>query len=270
MRSCITLTIAAIVVLLGFGVTNNAYAAYAYDNEDFHCNVPTANDLHITYYSDTKMRLVDHYDDGFPAFVATPTGPDSSQWECTWSGQILHDSDWVHVGVKFWQEAKNYLKKKNIYWTLNGTKVGDDLPGPGFRVEPPSGSGTPTYTIINSNSFQITVDSLRFKFSTIETPLDSMLYPRPGFGPPPVVSFSLAPGAETTFVFTGEKRADYWYLMAQGIANAPSGTSYFVQQHQHPRSTPALTNYGLLILLALLILSGIYVIYQRRKGVARA
>jgi hypothetical protein len=33
---------------------------------------------------------------------------------------------------------------------------------------------------------------------------------------------------------------------------------------------PSLTNWGLLILLALLILSGIYVVYQRRKGVARA
>jgi hypothetical protein len=33
---------------------------------------------------------------------------------------------------------------------------------------------------------------------------------------------------------------------------------------------PTLTNWGLIVLLALLILSGIYVIYQRRKGVARA
>jgi hypothetical protein len=33
---------------------------------------------------------------------------------------------------------------------------------------------------------------------------------------------------------------------------------------------PSLTNWGLLVLLGLLILSGVYVIYQRRKGVARA
>ncbi|MFQ6008587.1 MAG: hypothetical protein ACE5K8_06495 [Candidatus Zixiibacteriota bacterium] len=35
-------------------------------------------------------------------------------------------------------------------------------------------------------------------------------------------------------------------------------------------NVPSLTEYGLLVLLVLLILSGIYVIYQRRKGVARA
>jgi hypothetical protein len=34
-------------------------------------------------------------------------------------------------------------------------------------------------------------------------------------------------------------------------------------------SVPTLTNYGLLVLLALLILSAIYVIYQKRKGVVR-
>jgi len=33
---------------------------------------------------------------------------------------------------------------------------------------------------------------------------------------------------------------------------------------------PSLTNWGLLVLLVLLVLSGIYVIYQRRKGVVRA
>jgi hypothetical protein len=37
-----------------------------------------------------------------------------------------------------------------------------------------------------------------------------------------------------------------------------------------PCKLPALTNWGLLILLVLLILSGIYVIYQRRRGVVRA
>jgi hypothetical protein len=141
MKKILALLAAAALVLAVTGAMQPGAAAptRAYDNEDIHCDVAQANDLHITYYSDTRMTLVSHFDGGFPGFVATPS-PDGKIWECTWSGQNVVFCQFVHVGVEFLQETWNRLHKRDIYWTLNGGPV-VNVPrnGPGFEVLPPEG-----------------------------------------------------------------------------------------------------------------------------------
>lgn len=71
----------------------------ALDREDYHCKADSANDLHIRYYSDTKMRLTAHYDSTFRSFTATPNA-DSSSWECTWAGDTIYKCHWEHNSAK--------------------------------------------------------------------------------------------------------------------------------------------------------------------------
>ncbi len=64
------------------------------------------------------------------------------------------------------------------------------------------------------------------------------------------------------------------YLMYPTLSTGFRQTIYQVHYDMldcaFPQRLTALTNYGLLVLLASLILSGVYVTYQRRKGVVRA
>ncbi|HWR83311.1 MAG TPA: hypothetical protein VN285_08410 [Candidatus Deferrimicrobium sp.] len=291
MRPLSTLSI-LVALFFALSMTANIHAVQrVYDNEDFHVDVDSANDLHVTYFSDTKMRLASHFNGPFGAFTASPADTDSVAWICNWtepfyphpdtsadsSDTMLYFCDWVHVGVEFEQQVKNYLKKKAIYWTFNGGKVGTDLAGPGFKVTPPvSGSGDPwTYYIINSTSEPLTVSRLQFRISSSVEPLNGMIYPVPGFGELHN-NFTLNPNDSVPFVFPDpyeKKGSARYFLMAQGLVmQGVDSTGHFVQQHEHiiEWGLPALTNWGLIILLALLILSAVIVIRNRRKGVARA
>jgi hypothetical protein len=266
MRSTLAIIIfivmSAIVVL---GAATNAYAAYAYDNEDYHCDVAVANDLHITYYSDTKMRLIEHYDNGFPNFSATAS-PDSSTWECTWSGQTVVYCTWVHVGAKFWQQAKNYLAKKNIYWTLNGTNV-SDLAGPGFEVTPPMGTGTLRYRVINSTTESITLTGLTFRTSATETPLPSMMFPVGGTGWDTPRSPIVVPPESFFDVYLDVTMTPPFFLMAQGtVEQGGVEVGHFVQQHEHPEAVPTLNQWGMILLLVLLLASATLVIRRRARS----
>lgn len=283
MRSHFTIAVAAILFFVAFGLADIAYAnAFVWDAETFYCNVDSATDLHITYHADSKMRLKEHVLGPFTQFEATPTADDSMTWECEWS--LDPETPWIkmgdpaHVGVKFWQYARNELQKYNIYWTVIGVQ-GNDLPGVGFNVVPWAGSveDKATYTVTNSTQVTLAIDTLRIGHSHYATPLGSMTYPvtlpEGGF----FISFpgpiTLGPGQSWSQEFIRPKMTTTGYFIADGLIKVDGNTvGNFVHQHQHHLwyPAPSLTNWGLAILLVLLVLSGVYVIYQRRKGVARA
>lgn len=212
------------------------YAAYAYDNEDFHCVVDSANDLHIVYWSDTKMRLAGHFDDGFTSFTATPTGTDSMTWECVWSGQVVYYCQWVHVGVIFWQQYKNQLFKDEIFWTWDGSYISGSMNGPGFDVEPGGGmTDSLIYTFVNSTSQALTIDSLLFDIRPLETPLEDMMYPMTDFSITPTPStFTLEPDSSFSFLIEPTISAPPYYVLAQGaVVRDTAVVGHFVQQHEH-------------------------------------
>jgi len=177
-------TIAATAFLfLAFGLANNTYAdAMLWDAETFICNVDEANDLHITYYSETTMSLKDHLMGPFTEFTAEAVDPPgNTTWECKWSGTSIYMDEAVHVGVKFSQSQKAELKKSEIHWSINGTQSPDFLPGIGFNIEPWAGAeGDPlhaTYTITNSSGITLIINTMTLGYSRYQTPLASMTYP---------------------------------------------------------------------------------------------
>jgi len=281
MKSRILIAITLGVFLAVFGLANNAYAAWAYDNEDFHCDVDSANDLHITYKSDTKMHLKWHFDDGFPNFSATPFDAgygDSSGWNCKWSGRTVYYCEWVHVGVAFEQLVENYLDKQDIYWTWAGDPV-DTLPGPGFGVRPPSGSVTTvSYRFFNSTSESFDIGTLRFRLSGYPVQLDSMMYGMvPGFTIVPTPdSFTVAPGDSQSFTLDVSQfdGSQVYYVMAQGVVFQDTVVGHFVQQHQHYVTGvypgPTLTEWGLIVFAGLFILTLIYVLRKRKGAILRS
>ena len=247
----------------------------AWDNEDFHCNVPAANDLHVTYYSDTKMRLLGHYDNGFPTFVAVPTGPDSTEWSCTWSGQALVYCQWVHVGVVFEQLASNKIWKKNIYWTLNGVPQGPPyINGPGFTVTPPEGPvGMVSWRLRNNGTTPIIVRNLQFQSRQAGVPLAQLMYNAlPGWGAPePDI-----PIEPESFFDVGcwvEGGLGNWntYVMAQGeVVIGGESQGHFVWQHEHLSGVPipTVTTWGLVVLALVLMSLAVVVVRRTRRAAA--
>jgi hypothetical protein len=283
--------LAAVVVTLLFLVNISFGGGYVSENIDLHCNVDSANDLHITYYSNTSMNLTWYYKGyswaRFDNFQATPNF-DSTVWQCDWWGTHWFTfCDTVHVGVEFWQETPNCLYKSNIFWTRNDTmQIGPGgLPGLGFYVSPGIGPwDTITYNLVNNTgqllsisnvdiwitrSFGVNLDEMFYY--TVPSHLQNIVYDTTI-----VTTYTLNPGdSHQIMIVNPDKSGAMWssstgFLIARGIVD--NGEAHFVHQHRHHFmfNVPSLTNWGLIVLLALLILSGIYVIYQRRKGVARA
>lgn len=116
-----TKSIVVLFVALALGCSTLALAqgppppAYACDNEDFHVNVPAANDIHITYYSDTPMKLDTWFADNGWTLQSATASSNRFSWEVVFSGPALVYSQTLHVGVCFKQATRNYLKKKDIY-----------------------------------------------------------------------------------------------------------------------------------------------------------
>jgi len=282
MRLHITIPVVAILFVVTFGLVNTAYAdAALWDAETFICNVDEANGLHITYYSDTILSLKDHIMGPFTEFTAEAVDPPNNKtWECKWSGTSVDMGEAVHVGVKFSQSQKAELKKSDIHWSMDGTPSPDFLPGVGFKVEPWAGAeGDPLqakYTITNSSGITFTAEDIILGYSPYETALYLMTYP---VDLPPDGSFisvgpvTLGPGESWSQEFLRPKSTTTGFFLAEGLIKVDGNiVGNFVQQHQQHfwYPAPSLTNWGLAILLALLVLSGIIVIRQRRKGVARA
>ncbi|HWR83533.1 MAG TPA: hypothetical protein VN285_09535 [Candidatus Deferrimicrobium sp.] len=78
-------------------------------------------------------------------------------------------------------------------------------------------------------------------------------------------------GDTTVFVIVFDPQPDYeiFRIKATGPATI-AGAKAVTKCYYEPDRVPSLTSYGLIVLLGLLILSGVYVIYNRRKGVSRA
>jgi hypothetical protein len=243
--------------------------AEASDNEDFTCDVLWANDLHITYYSDTTMTIESTVNGGFPYFSSS-TPDNGVTWECAWSGKTVHYGETVHVGVTFEQATENWLEKKDIYWTQNGDRVGDELPGPGFKVEPPTGDvSVVNYTLINSTNVAFTVNALQFRISEQECPLESMVYPVDGFDPCLPEAITLQP-TDTYTVELEPNMSPPYYVMAQGSVQASEEVGHFVHQHEHPESPviPTVSQWGLIVMAGLVLVAGAVVIVWRKRRLA--
>jgi hypothetical protein len=205
----------------------------AYDREDYHCNVATANDFHVTYYSDTKMELVSHHDGPFPNFTPTPSNGGIT-WDCTWSGATVTQCNWISVGAKFKQKLKNKLKKKSIYWTLNGNPIRTIMPGVGFDVTPPYGEGPVIYTLYNDTYTYLEVFNFEMGLRDVDTPLEEMDFASGELGEIRNDEIVLAPGSYWDTLIEPDHTP--FYLLTRGDVVADSAESKFVQQHEHPAS----------------------------------
>jgi len=284
MRSLLKVTTISVIFVAILGFANTACAREEMtvsDNEHFLCTVPEADDLHITYYSDTSMTLLSHFDDNynangpFPIFGALPNA-DRSVWECTWSGKTVTQGEWVHVGVVFQQEAKNWLAKKDIYWTLNGERVPDgDMQGPGIIVDPPSGEGPINYRIINSTGSDFIIRNLQLRISPEPLDLPSMMYGvidpngqnRDELGIPSEIT--LVAGEEYPIEISEPWEVPPFYVQVQGLVEVNGEiVSNFVQQHEHIQKIPTVSEWGLIIMALLLLTAGAIMIVRRRQRVA--
>jgi hypothetical protein len=274
MRTYLAILAIAGLVLLGFGAKDGAAAAQAYalDNEDLHINVASANDLHIQYFSDTEMTLVEAWSDKFPAYTATPSAG-GTVWDITWSGPTRVFCDTVHVGVRFLQRSRNWLRKRNIIWTLNGVPQIPVPPrgainGPGFQVLPPEGLvNRVIWRVWNNGPNPLTISQLQFLQAPTLVPLPQMRYnqllgwspPRPPLVVPPDSFFDVFVDIEN-----GEGPFN---LLAQGQVEIEGfWEGLFVQQHQHPLAVPAATRWGLLALALVMLVTAWVVVRRTRRS----
>ena len=269
----ILLTVVALAIL-GSATVANAERARAWDNEDFHVDVAAANDFHIRYFNNEPGRpmiLKNHIDDAFTGFTALPNG-DSTSWDCSWSGHPgLLFCDTIHVGVEFEMDTRNRILKDDIYWTLDGVPVpGGDTGGPGFDVSPPEGfTAQLTYSFFNSTSINIVLRNVEFRFSGTETALADMTYDAVGPGWSSVGDITINAGASADVVITPGLSPPY-YVNAQGeVEIEGSIEGHFVHQHEHPPfiDIPTLSQWGLIVLLLLLVVAGTLV-YRRKRALA--
>jgi hypothetical protein len=215
------------------------------------------------------MEIEDHDDGVFTSFNWVSTS-NESVYNCKWSGTELKHCDWSgNVGVKF-NVCGNQVSKSQIWWTKDGVPVGSELPGAGFAVTPWEGLGPVTYTVENSTSVPLTVYNLSFLISTEPAPLNQMIYPMPGFGPPRADPIYLDPDGSWDTTFSPGLDVTY-YLMAQGeIEGAEGQESNFCHQHEHPigEDIPTLTEWGLIIFGVVLLGFITWVFLKRRKVVS--
>jgi len=278
MRHILTVLAIAGLMLVGFGGINPAAAWWeeASDNEDFVNNaVGPVNDLHITYFNPGhKMRLVAHCDNGFPTFTGVPTGPDSTTWNLTWSGNTVAPLASVHVGATFKVENANALYKQNIYWTFNGAPVGSSpaLNGPGFLIQPPFGVTTSvTYRLYNNGPNAMTIRGFQVRQSFSETALCQMLFGQLTGWDPPRSDFVIGPGLFKDITVQTPDNVTTWFLFGQGqvvINDVVVGN--FVHQHEHTviTDTPTVTTWGLIALALLMLGVGFAVVRRSRRAVA--
>lgn len=274
MRSLLIVAALVTFAVATVGIANaERYRTFVWDNESFHCKADSANDLHVKYWSDTKMRLHKTYNDAGFTTVTAVASLDSVTWEITWSGATVYFCDTVHVGVKFEQEAENWIEKDDIYWTWNGVPIVPRPVGPGFRVEPYSSSGDDpfTYTIYNSTDSVMTIVGLQLRVSAEYTPLELMKDPLTGFDTPRS-DILLNPGESYSEPVNPSIPSPY-YVMARGeVEQHDARVGYFFQQHQHlylplvPPPIPTLSEWGIIILVLLLVASAFFVMRQRRRA----
>jgi hypothetical protein len=266
-----SLFVVAVLSALGLalGLTDRTLAnSLAWDAKTIVCNVDSANDLHMTYYSDTKMMLLYTDNDSYPNFTGSANG-DSTVWICNWSGKMVHLGESVHVGVEFSEFQKNQLCSKNIRWSMDGAEA-DSMPAVGFNVVPWAKRETTDYIITNFSGNSLTIKDLSYGITPEETRLCDMKYPQSLYFTLSDTVF-LQPDSSYTIRFIPPKLTTGYFMVQGRILQESTPCGNFVQQHQHHfwYPAPTLTNWGLVVLLALLILSAIFVIYQKRKGVVR-
>ncbi len=205
--------------------------------DSIRCTVDSANDLHITYWSDTPMSISAHYDGPFPSFQAeySKIPPDDWSYECTWSGYTVYNGDWVSVGVEFQQASNNKLFKDSAYWTLDGVKVGGYLPLPGMSVVPLSGPGPLTMTLYDDAGVPFTISDLEIGYPSTVIPPDEMVYVPGAVGEMRADSIELESGSywDSLLVPSGMPVA----VMVQGHVVSADGEVYFIAQHEHDTST---------------------------------
>jgi|GEM_PF-5344020 len=270
-----SITVAAVLALVVMSFAGIATAATVVkDNETFinRTGLP-ANDIHIQYYSDTVMKLLSAWCDQ-PGWIETHSSSSGgSVWDITfsWTNPIA-PLDSVHVGVEFSQRVKNYLKKRNIYWTFNGNPLPGQGAGPGLRVDPSIGDlASLTYRIINTSGQTLRISNLQLQVRNAEVPLANMMYNTLSGWDAPRPTFALTSGDSADYMISNPFQGNTpqggsVYLLAQGhvedATHLPMGN--FVQQHAHPMVIPTLTEWGIIILTLLLLAAGGYVVLRKR------
>jgi hypothetical protein len=266
--------ITAISIMMIFGLARNTGAAIASATTTVHQDaLEPVNDLHVTYESDVIMNIISHKDGPFPNFTATPFDAGhgmKSGWECTWSGAWISFCTMVTVGVEFDQQGQNTIKQREIYFTIDNNKASDYLPMVGFNVTPEAGrADTLIFTLTNNTTVPVVVTDAEFGFQPELTPLDSMMYGMTILDIPGPVELSLNPDDSFQIALTVPPAlyGNDYFVMAQGLVNGPTGDGQFVHQHEHPvsPSIPALTEWSIGVLIALLSICAAIIVMRKRN-----
>lgn len=191
------------------------------------------------------------------------------------SGFPVPNGEKRHFGLDF--GLNQNAKVEQIFWAKDDTMVPPciDFAGMQWRgtTECPVRMVIRRPTLLGSTS--VTISNAKWTVDTVYVPLDSMVDGNHLWNAVPI-AWQNAVGLNSTLSYSTDSAFDltsaidqrlYRTILAQyTVAAGGLEVGRFYEQSTIPRGTPTLTEWGLVVLIALLILATVYVIRNRRKA----